>query len=163
MINPENMAMTAITKVLVTMGASVFAAQKTNINWNPTMTNIIYMQGKWLISHLFLQTSTSTETSENWHKLGGTLLLALGKWTSCITARVNDPKLGWWSFMALVRKYDKHLIVILAYQVCDQPFDEASNTISAQQTCILQAQGIINLHPRTLFLNDLILQISKWQ
>jgi len=109
------MDMTAITNALVTMGASVFAAQEINIHWNPTMTNMIYMQGKWYASHLFLQTSTSTETFENWYKPGGMLLLALGKWTSHITAQGNDPKLGWWSFMELVGKYDKRLIVVLSY------------------------------------------------
>jgi len=45
-INLENLDMTAITNALVTMGASVFAAQETNIDWNPTTINTIYKQGK---------------------------------------------------------------------------------------------------------------------
>ncbi len=162
-INPDNMDMVALTKAAVTMGASIFAAQETNINWNPTTINTIYTQGKQQASHLFLQTSTSTETSDNWHKPGGTLLVALGKWTSRITTRGNDPILGRWSFMELVGKHNKRLIVISAYRVCNQQFDAASNTTSSQQTRLLQSQGIQNPHPRTIFLNDLISQINEWR
>jgi len=86
-INPTHMDMTAIINTLETMGASVFAAQETNINWNPDTTNTIYMQGKQQARHLFLSTSTSSEPAEpkdNWYKPGGTLLLAFDKWTSRI-------------------------------------------------------------------------------
>jgi len=52
--------------------------------------------------------------------------------------------------------------VISGYHVCNQKFDAALNTVSAQQICLLQAQGIPNPKPRKLFLTDLITQIKQW-
>jgi len=60
-------------------------------------------------------------------------------------------------------KNGKCLIIASAYQVCHQKFDMASDTASAQQTCILQATGTRDPNQRKIFLYDLIAQINNWQ
>jgi len=72
----------------------------------------------------------------------------------------SDTLLGCWSFLELIGKLDKKLIIISAYCICDQKFNAAAVTVMAQQTRLLQAQGVLNPNPRKLFLTDLIHQIQ---
>jgi len=76
--------MLAMTNNLITIDASVFAAQETNIHW--ATTNLIYSQSHCSTPHITLAMSTSAEKSKNWHKPGGTLLMVLSKWMSWVTA-----------------------------------------------------------------------------
>jgi len=81
-LNPTNLDMQAITHKLVNMGASVFAAQETNIHWD-TLTNYqIYQQCKRMAQQIKLTMAASQEPSSDWYKPGGTLLLTLAPWTS---------------------------------------------------------------------------------
>ncbi len=73
-----------------------------------------------------------------------------------------DKLLGRWSYVELVGQQNTKIIIVSAYHICNQKFDAASNTTTAQQVRILQAQGVTNPKPRTAFLNDLINQIHLW-
>jgi len=132
-INLPNMDMLALTKELMLISASVFAAQETNIHWNVDTIHHLQTQCCKAAPQTQIATSTSAEDTSEWHKPGGTITMALNNWTSRVIKKGNDPMLGRWSFIELVRKYDKHLIVISAYRVCHQQFDTASQTVMAQQ------------------------------
>jgi len=54
------------------------------------------------------------------------------------------------------------LLIVSAYHVCDQKFDTAANTVSAQQTHLMQAQSIPTPNPCKTFLTNLIHQIQQW-
>jgi len=71
--------------------------------------------------------------------------------------------LGRWSYLEFVGKQDKRLIVMSSYCICHQQFDAASQTVTAQQICLLQARGIQSTKPRKTFLDDLITQIKQWR
>jgi len=146
-INPSNLDMHAIATELQKLGASVFAAQETNIHWDPATTHQIYMQCRQAASHVFLATSCSQEPSSDWYKPGGTLLMALGPCTSRIVSRGSDLALGRWLFTEFAGKDNFRLVVVSAYRVCHQQFDAASNTASAQQIRLLQNSGAINPQP----------------
>jgi len=162
-LNPYKLDMLAITEEVMNKGVSVFAAQETNINWNKATTPMILSHARRVTPHVAITTSTSSETTENWYKPGGTIVLALNHCTSRIIARGTDTPLGRWSYMEFVGKVNKRVIIISAYQVCHQKFDATTDTASAQQTRILQATGIPNPSPRKIFLNDLITQIKEWR
>jgi len=162
-LNPFLLDTLAITEELINKGVSVFAAQETNIDWTPETTQLIQSQVRRNTPYFSLTTSCSTEKSSNWHKLGGTLLLALDHWTSHITTCSTDTPLGRWSYLEFVGKSGKRLIIVSAYQTCHQKFDTASDTVSAQQIHILQANGIANPNPQKIFLDDLIYQIKQWR
>ncbi len=162
-INPQNLYMQAITQELLHLSVSVFAAQETNIHWDPLTWYQIYQQCKGKASQIKLTTASSQEPAEDWYKPGGTLLLTLDPWTSRIVSHGSDTLLGRWTYQEFIGKNDKHVIVVSGYRVCNQKFDAASNTVSAQQTRLLQAQGIIKPIPRKLFLVDLIEQIKTWR
>jgi len=132
-INPLNSDMLAITAELQTLGASVFAAQETNIHWDPASKNQIFQQCRQAASHVFLSTASSQEPSSDWYKPGGTLTLALSPCTSRIVKRGSDQVLGRWSYIEFAGKENTRLIVVSAYRVCNQKFDVASNTATAQQ------------------------------
>jgi len=132
-INPLNIDMIAITTKLQSMGASVFAAQETNIHWDPATQYQIYTQCRQAAPHVFLSTASSQEPSSDWYKPGGTLMMALGPCTSRIVNRGSNQVLGHWSFIEVTGKDNTCLIVVSAYRVCNQKFDVTSNTATAQQ------------------------------
>jgi len=154
--------MQAITHKLLHLGASVFAAQETNIHWDTITSYQIYQQCKSLAPQIKLTMASSQELAEDWYKPGGTMLLSLDPWTSRIVNTGSDTLLGQWTYQEFLGKNNKHVIVLSGYHVCNQKFDAASNTVSAQQICLLQAQGNPTPNPRKLFLSDIIHQIQQW-
>jgi len=162
-INLSNLDMQAITKELNNVHASVFAAQETNVNWNVDSMYQLVTQCRQTSPQIKIATSTSAEKSSEWHKPGGTLLMAINQWTSRVTKYGNDAYLGRWTYMEFIGKNDKRLIVISGYHVCNQQFDAVSNTMTAQQIRLLQARGIARPKPRKVFLDDIIQQIQTWR
>jgi len=162
-INPYNLDMVAITDELNNLGASIFAAQETNINWNPSTISLIAAQCCQASKQVLLSTASSVTQEKDWHQPGGTLLMTLNKWTSQVIDRGMDKPLGRWSFVELVGQQEKKVIIVSAYRVCNQKFDAASNTATAQQIRLMQTHGVMNSKPRTAFLNDLIHQIHMWR
>jgi len=134
-------------------------AQETNIHWTPTTIPLILSQAQHTTPHLALATSSSNEETANWYKPGSTFVLAMNQWTSWIIARGADTPLGQWSYLELVGKLSKHQVIILAYQVCHQKFDMASDMALLQQI----ASRIANPNPRKIFLTDLINHIKQWR
>jgi len=154
--------MIAITMELKTMEASMFLAQETKTAWTPTTLQAIESQCHQVYYHKKIATSLSKEKSNGQYQLGRTLMLALDNWASCIIVQGHDKLLGCWSYLELVGQNNKHIIIILAYRVCIQPFDATSLTVVAQQMQLLQLQGIQKLNPRNQFIDDLIMQIRTW-
>jgi len=136
-LNPFTLNMLALTDELISKGMSMFAAQERNTHWNPNMTQLICSQVQRNTLHLSLTTSTSTEESSDWNKVGGTFFLALNKWMSWILEKDADNPLGQWSYIELVGKHGKCLVIVSAYQVCHQKFDMALDTVLAQQIQLL--------------------------
>ncbi len=148
-INLSNLDMQAITTALNHLHASIFAAQETNVNWDVDSRYQLVTQCRRTSPQIKIATSTSAEKLSNWFKPGGTLLLALNQWTSRVTKYGNDPHLGRWSYMEFIGKNDKRLIVISAYRVCNQQFNAASQTMTAQQIRLLQACSIALNHEKS--------------
>jgi len=162
-INLHNLDFTAITKELTLLSASVFSAQETNVHWNEETISHLRAQCRRANPQTRLATSTSAEKASNWFKPGGTITMALNQWTGRVINNGTDPNLGRWSYLEFIGKHDKRLIVMSGYRVCNQPFDAASQTVTAQQIRLLQAHGTPNPKPRTIFINDLIQLVRQWR
>jgi len=162
-INLQNMDMKAITKELLLHSASVFAAQETNVNWNEDATHLLKTQCRSIVQQIQIATSTSAEKTKEWYKPGGTITMALNSWTSRVVTKGHDDYLGRWSYLEFVGKHGKRVIVMSSYRVCNQQFDAATQTVTAQQIRLLQANGNPKPKPRKTFLDDLIQQIQKWR
>jgi len=155
--------MKAITKELMLCSVSVFAAQETNVHWNEDTTHLLQTQCQSVAPQIQITTSTSAEKTTEWYKPGGTIMMAMNNWTSRVVTKGHDTYLGHWSYLKFVGKQDKGLIVMSSYCVCNQQFDAASQTVTAQQIRLLQARGIQRPKPRKTFLDDLIQQIQSWR
>ncbi len=146
-VNPQNLDMQVITKELVHLNTSVFAAQETNIHWDPLTKYQIYQQSKIMAAQIKLTTASSQEPAADWYKPGGTLLLTLNSWTSQVVNQGSDHPLGQWAYQEFLGRNDRRVIVISGYRVCNQKFDAASTMVSAQQIRLMQAQGVQNPNP----------------
>jgi len=162
-LNLRNLDIVAITTELINLNASVFAAQETNVHWDTATSSSLRTQCRQVTSQARFATSTSAEKAQDWFKPGGTLTLAMNKWTGRIIDSASDPVLGRWSYLEFIGKQNKRIIVLSGYRVCPQPFDAASQTVTAQQTRLLQAQGLQSPNPRALFLTDLITLVHQWR
>jgi len=138
-INLNNLDMQAIMTELNHVHASFFAAQETNVHWDVDSLHQLVTQCQQTSPQIKIATSMSSEKASNWYKPGGTLLLALNQWTSRVTKYGADTDLRRWSYLEFVGKHDKRLIILSGYRVCNQQFNTASQTITAQQIQILQA------------------------
>jgi len=93
-LNPQHLDMQAITNELVHFNASVFAAQETNIHWDPLTKYQIYQQCKSMVAQIKITTALSQEPAEDWYKPGRTLLLTQNQWMSRIILQGLDLLLG---------------------------------------------------------------------
>jgi len=106
--------------------------------------------------------SSSKEKSKGCFQPGGTGIVALGAWASCVIGWGQDKLLGCWSYLEMVGQHGKWAILVLVYRVCTQEFDATTTTSTAQQTWLLMQQGITNPNPHQQFITDLITQIHQW-
>jgi len=148
MINPYLLDMIAIMMELDAQNASIFLAQETNTPWKPATLHAIQSQCQCIYCHSKISTSFSKDSTKNTYQLGGTLLLALGKWVSWVVSCGTDETLGHWAYLEFVGKHGMCLIVVSAYCVCSQQFDATTITATAQQMRLLLQQGIPNPDPK---------------
>jgi len=91
--------------------------------------------------HHSIQTATSSTLAAKFYKPGGTMLLAQGDLVGRIKDRGSNP-LGRWSWMKLVGKNNRLILVISACQVCARPTNPSGTTTFHQQESILRQRGI---------------------
>jgi len=118
--------------------ASIFAAQETNTAWKPANMLSIKTQCHKIQRHDKMAVSSSQDGNEATYQPGGTLTLALGKWASRVIGHGCDELLGRWSYLEMVGQHGMQLMVVSAYHPCPQQFDAMTNTVTAQQTRLLQ-------------------------
>jgi len=162
-INPYHLDFTVITTELTLLSASIFCAQETNVNWNAKTVTQLRGQCRRVNPQLQFATSTSAEKASDWFKPGGTLTMTLNQWSGRVIQSGTDTNLGHRSYLKLIGKHEKRLIVMSGYRVCNQQFDATSQTVTSQQTHLLQADGIPNPQPCMIFLNDLIHLVKQWR
>jgi len=162
-LNPYSMDMVAIATELQTMQASLFCVQETNTAWTPQTLAAFKNQCRTTYPYHKLAVSSSQDKNDGWFQPGGTATIALDVWASRVIKWGCDEVLGRWSYLEMVGQHDKRFIIASAYRVGPQDFDATTNTSTAQQTRLLQQQGILNPNPRQQFVTGLIRQITKWR
>jgi len=130
--------------------------------WNPKNLQNIVQQCHQVYTNKKIATLSSQEKCDGTYQPGGTMTLALGKWASRVIDQGRDKNLGRWSYLKLIGRYGKQIIVISVYRVCTQECDATSNTATAQQNCILQQLGNTSPNPWKQFIHNLIQQIQAW-
>ncbi len=94
------------------------------------------------------------------HLISADLLFVLSfLFISCHSGQ--DPSgMGHQSFLELLGKLNKRMIIASVYCIGNQTTEIGTNTVSTQQTQILLQNGH---HPKNHLINDLINQITQWQ
>jgi len=137
--------------------------QETNTKWTKHLQQRVHhvFQNTFLCTAL--STSNSTEPSDTYQP-SGTALTIVGPHASWLLSSGQDSSgMGRWSYIELLGKHNKCLILASAYCVRSQTAHIGSNMVSTQQTQILLQSGQHHPRPRTQLINDLIHQIQQWQ
>ena len=107
--------------------------------------------------------STSTIKSGSNVKFGGTGMVMDSNWSSRIIVKGQDPSgMGRWSFVKLLGKERKELLLVTANRVGTMEVKNAgSKTSLMQQYALLRGRGLKNPDPRTQLVRDLKGWIKK--
>jgi exonuclease III len=74
----------------------------------------------------------------------------------------SDKDMGRWSYIRMLGQHGRQIVVVSAYQVCNQQGNQAGDrTAYAQQKSILCRQGR-DTSPRKAFFDDLDDQLEEW-
>jgi len=115
--------------------ANAIAFQETNLSWNQSHQCTIQKILQSPTSQALIATASSSKISTTPHQPGGTLQVVVGNWaTRIIQHSTNITGPGWWSYLEMHGKNNKHYVILLGYQVCaNQQFDLGSNNTYNQQ------------------------------
>lgn len=113
-----------------------------------------------------LITATSKHQTSTTYKPGGTAIMACGAITSTIKSHSRD-RMGRWTSMRLTTSTPRHIRIIVAYQVCQNP-RPGTNTAAAQQRAqIIEEQATTTnatrISPRASFISDMQAFIHQCQ
>mmetsp|Transcript_10291 Transcript_10291/g.22640 ORF Transcript_10291/g.22640 Transcript_10291/m.22640 type:complete len:241 (+) Transcript_10291:1085-1807(+) len=109
-------------------------------------------------NHFRLTTGSSTISSQNEFKPGGTLIMTTDSTSARIIETSIDP-LGRWTTHTFLGKRGQQIVLICAYQVCQLTNEnrgrKQSLTAYAQQRSLLGQDDRGNIEPRKAFMSDL--------
>ena len=108
------------------------------------MRNTITKEFKKRDRYATLVGSSSELVTASVYKPGGTAIITDGSWSSRILERGKDPTgLGQWSFIKIVGKNNKKIMIICAYRCCKgQRVEHVGETSSYfQQYNLLRKKG----------------------
>ena len=112
-----------------------------------------------------IYTSDSSISWNNNYKPDGTAIIVLGKISSAIITKGEDPHgLGRWTTVTLLGKQNFRTSVFNMYRPGDTSIENSGpNTVIKQQWLLLQQQNRINIHPHDAAINDLIIAVKGQQ
>jgi hypothetical protein len=106
--------------------------------------------------------SSSTITTENEYRPGGTMIVGQDTIVGRMVATGND-RMGRWSWTKLSGSGGKRINFIVVYQVCSRPTNKTGITAYHQQENILRLERKDNRRPRKYFQKDLISLLKTWK
>jgi len=153
-----------VANAMKTYRINSLCIQETNLKWTDYLHHRVQRIFQQTFRRSALSTSNSTEPADHNYQPGGTALHLVGSHATRLIGSGQDTSgMGQWSFLELLGKNNKRLIIASVYCVCAQTAHIGSNTIITQQTQILIRSGQHRPKPRDQLINDLIDQIQQWQ
>jgi len=143
---------------------NALSLQEPNTHWNEHLQMRVQTTLQKSFHWAILATSNSTKPSWKTHQPGGTVTAIVGAYASRLLSKGQDPSsMGWWSFVKLLGKLNKQLIIASIYCVRAQKARIGSNTVSTQQIQILLCKEHAHPWPCQQLFHNLIQQITQWQ
>jgi len=144
-----------IAHAMQTYKINSLSIQEPNTKWTNHLQQWVQCIFQQTFNWSALSTSNSTEPSGTYQP-GGTALNIVGPHASwLISSRQDTSSMGWWSYIELLGKHNKHLIITLVYCIHSQAAHIGSNTVSTQQTQILLHSGQHCPRPQHQLINNL--------
>jgi hypothetical protein len=149
-------------QALKVSSADITNFQETNCNWRSQCLSQCYDKFKRIYNHVEMATSSSIVTYRTEYQPGGTMVVATDDYVGRIVETGSDKEMGRWSYIRMLGKDGRNIVIVSAYQVCDQRADQVGDrTAFAQQTSLLRRNGK-DCSPRKSFLDDLDTHIEEW-
>jgi len=122
----------------------VACLQETNMHWTlPLLNHVQQIFHKLPSMSTTIVTSNSKDVTLSNCQLGGTCIIALGKWTSCTWFTNQDPHgLGCRSYIEFEGHDSWRIIIASSYQSCHQPTWLGPSTFHDQQYGLLLSAGV---------------------
>ena len=141
---------------------------ETNVNWKRhylVQQFSATLKKAWTNQKISICTSDSSLPWNSNYKPGGTAIIALGKISSAIITKGEDPHgLGRWTTVTLLGKQNSRTSVFNMYRPGDTSIENfGPNTVIKQQWLLLQQQNRLNIHPHDAAINDLIIAVKGQQ
>jgi len=153
-----------VTDNMAALRINSFTIQEPNTKWNDHLTqriNRIFCQ---TFRQAVLSTSNSTEPTDGNYQPGGTAVTVVGPHASrMISSGQDNSGMGRWSYIELLGKRNKRIIIASVYCVRAHTTHIGSNTVATQQEQILLQQGQQHPRPRQQLFKDLTKQVKQWQ
>ena len=116
-----------------------------------------------MFHHVRLSTSSSTVTYHTLYQPGGTLSAVSDNYVGRVVETDSDKEMGRWSYTGLLGRNGRNIMIVSAYQVCNQQASTVGDrTAVAQQLSLLRRHGK-DCSPRKSFFDDLDHQIEEWR
>lgn len=127
-----------IAQALKISGVNIWNFQETNLNWKSQCQSKCYEQYRRVYHHARIATSSSIITYPTLYQPGGTMCAVTDNYVGRVVESGSDKELGRWSFTRVLGKHGRHIVIVSAYQVCDQREKDAGpRTAFAQQLSLL--------------------------
>ena len=151
-----------IAQAMKMHSVDIMAFQETNTDWRSSAKHRTYERFQQVYHHTRLSTASSTTRYNTIYQPGGTLVAVTDDYVGRAALIGSDPELGRWSFIKLLGKRGRGIIVVSIYKVCQQDSTRCGDrTAYAQQMSILVRNGRDET-PRTAFLSDFDTQVAEW-
>jgi exonuclease III len=151
-----------IAQALKVSSADFWNFQETNINWRSQCLGQCYEKFRKVYHHTRISTSSSTKTYRTHYQPGGTMCAVTDDYVGRVVETGSDTAMGRWSFIRLLGKHGRNIIVVSVYQVCNQQANAVGDrTAFAQQLAILRENGS-DSSPRKSFYDDMEKQLEDW-
>jgi hypothetical protein len=133
-------------RICESIGAGILSLPETNVNWSHYQSQkILRCNLKNIFQSSSFQTSHTPEQFHSLYQPGGTITIALNRWTSRILHKGEDPYgLGRWSYMIMRGRGTMKLAVITGYRVC-----ETTASSAGVKTAFMQQHRALSDHFRT--------------
>jgi len=143
------------------IGAEAICLAETNLNWHHSQHHASLrrcLHKNWSASKY--QTSVLKENFLGDYQPGGTVTLAVDRWTSRVISSGADPYgLGRWSYLKLRGKQERQICIITAYRVCKNKYTGPKTAYQQQRRQLSemfrQQNEVIDPEPNRQFILDL--------
>jgi hypothetical protein len=135
---------------------------ETNIDWRSAARGKLYDKFQQVHHQAQITTSSSSIKYNTSYQPGRTATIVTDKYRGRVTGTGSNTELGQWSYIEILGKQGRTIILVTIYKVCHQSNQQAgARTAHTQQVSLLLRQGR-RISPHKTFIDDFDQQVKEW-